>query len=158
MALLRLFLFTSLMSIVVDSTSCKGDADCNQSQVCVDGSCYWIRSYGDQCDHNEQCKGFNVICDSSTCCCPGYYDFDDGNCRYKGLCTKDRDCGVGYRCNPTKTCELLSVKPGSIGAGGIVAIVIGVLIFVAIIAGTSAFLLVKRVRMRAAANAIRVTG
>lgn len=158
MMLLHFFLFTTIMSNVVDSTSCIGDGDCNQNQVCVEEICYWIRSYGDQCVYKEQCKGFNVICLDNTCCCPESCDFDDGNCRNKGLCTKDRDCGVGYRCNPANTCELLSVKPGSIGAGGIAAIVIGVLIFVAIVAGTSAFLLIKRVRMRAAASAIALTG
>lgn len=142
MILLLVLSFLTLSASEREGTICRGDGDCQPNQICSFAKCYWIRSYGEPCYTSRQCRGFNVRCRSDTCGCSPDYEYDRGNCRYVlGCYGKEEHCGVGYKCDSNQ-CKLLK-SPG-LDAGSIAAIILGVLLFVTIVAGVAAFFVVLR--------------
>lgn len=114
-------------------TLCRGDGDCAHDQICLHGYCWWMRNYGETCEYQQQCRGFNMKCLSNKCVCDILnYEYDNGNCRKRGSCRSQDECGPGYWCNTNSlVCELV-VKP-PLSKLAIISIIIGVLVTVHLI-------------------------
>lgn len=111
---LVVFLFLQILTVIAYDASqsdCKEDTDCPITDRCIQGQCFPVRDYGEECLHDDQCSMKNTLCqqrsgqisDYGMCLCRSDLVFAWGECRTPNplgnQCNKETDCT-----SPRSTC------------------------------------------------------
>lgn len=104
----NIFLILALVTTFISCrvTRCFENADCVPNDVCINYSCYEIKTYEERCSFDEECSHLNrkLACKNSICDCqpPLIWIWSISKCRSRGYCQIEQDCpGTDYKCNYT---------------------------------------------------------
>lgn len=105
--LLILLLHCSSLS-VGKVTRCFEDTDCVPNDVCINYSCYEIRTFEERCSFDKECSHLNrrLMCINSHCACqPNLkWVWSISRCGPLNYCQIEQDCpGSDFKCNHTLT-------------------------------------------------------
>ena len=112
--------FFLVLAFIISSISCRvsrcfENTDCVPNDVCINYSCYEIKTYEESCSFDEECSPLNrkLVCKNGTCDCqqPLIWIWSISKCRSRGYCQIEEDCpGTDYKCNYTMS-RCLKINP-----------------------------------------------
>ena len=105
---LLLPLLSSVLSSRDNLLRCLKNEDCSTSGenlICLDGSCYPMRDFGEDCEVDGQCTEFdeNRKCQKKKCSCIRYFEYNEtSSCCEEQGCLGDNDCEGALICRNHK--------------------------------------------------------
>lgn len=105
---LLLLLLLHLTSMSCKVTRCFEDTDCVPNDVCINYSCYEIRTFEERCSFDKECSHLNrrLMCLDNHCACqPNLkWVWSISRCGPMNYCQIEQDCpGSDFKCNHTLT-------------------------------------------------------
>lgn len=104
----HLFITVSLLLASVSGrvTRCFENSMCVPNDVCINYSCYEIKTYEENCSFDQECSHLNrkLMCKNGRCDCQAnlIWIWSISRCRQPGYCQIEADCpGTDFKCNYT---------------------------------------------------------